>query len=534
MTTEIENYRSASDSNPEFDDSLHRRAAVLVIDDDETTLGLMQELLEMSGHIVLTATEGAKGIEIFSQERPHLVISDIRMPCMDGLEVVRRIRELDEVTPVVLVTGFGDVEIAIGALRTGAYDFLQKPINPDLLIKTVSNGLEHYRLKKFEAQYTELLKQQVAERTRALAESNDFLEGILNSTASVSIITTDFDQNVMSWNTGAERIFGYTAEEMVGSKITQLYVEDDSNLEVVKKLREKLWNKGEPVHAQVKQFAKGGQILNIALALSPMRSPSGELRGILGLGRDVTEEFRLNEQLKKVQSTAIFALAKLAEWRDGETGYHLRRIRAYCELLCRKLRQDPNYESVMTDKYIEHLVQSCVLHDIGKVALDDEILFNSDVFGEDEYKKMKLHTLYGGQALEEAANEAGEDSFLSVGRDVAFYHHEHWDGSGYPFGIEGEEIPLAARIVAIADVYDAITTERRYKPAYPHEETCAIIIQARGKQFDPVLVDKFIEVEEDFKAIRQALSQEYQPPLGAAGVAAQNMRVRLPGRPTES
>jgi PAS domain S-box-containing protein len=534
LASNIDDTATHTSSEESSKKSSGSNAPVLVIDDDETTLGLMKELLELHDHLTLTAKEGNQGIEIFAQERPHLVITDIRMPGMDGMEVLRKIREIDEQVPVVLVTGFGDLDLAIGALRVGAYDFLQKPINPDLLLKTVKHGLEHYRLRRFESDYTELLRSQVEERTRELAESNDFLEGILNSTASVSIITTDFDQHVMSWNTGAERIFGYTADEMVGSKISKLYVQDDSNLEVVTQLREKLWKKGEPVHALVKQLAKDGKILNIALALSPMKSPSGELRGILGLGRDVTEEFRLNVQLKKVQSTAVFALAKLAEWRDGETGYHLRRLRAYCEILCRQLRTKPKYESVITDQFIENLVQSSVLHDIGKVALDDEILFNSDRFQEEEYERMKLHTIYGGQALEEAAEEAGEETFLSVGKDVAYYHHEHWDGSGYPFGIEGEEIPLAARIVSIADVYDAITTERRYKRSYSHEDTCAIIVKNRGKQFDPTLVDVFLEVQEEFKAIRIALSKEDQPTTRVARNAGQNIQTGHSNQPTDS
>ena len=171
--------------------------------------------------------------------------------------------------------------------------------------------------------------------------------------------------------------------------------------------------------------------------------------------------------------------------------------------------------------------ESCLIvglfHDIGKVALDDEILFNSDRFCEEEFERMKMHTVYGGQALEEAANEAGEESFLSVGRDVAYHHHEHWNGAGYPFGAEGEEIPLAARIVAIADVYDAITTERRYKPAYSHEETVAIIVENKGKQFDPNLVDVFLEVEEEFKAIRQTLSKEDQPMPNFSAVSARKI-----------
>jgi response regulator RpfG family c-di-GMP phosphodiesterase len=148
-----------------------------------------------------------------------------------------------------------------------------------------------------------------------------------------------------------------------------------------------------------------------------------------------------------------------------------------------------------------------VLHDIGKVAIPDAILFNPRKFGMDEYEIMKQHAIYGGRALEEAAHEADAgESYLTMGKDVAYYHHEHWDGSGYPFGLRGRDIPFAARIVAVADVYDALTTERRYKNAYSHDEACEIIVKEKGRKFDPDLVEVFLEVEEEFGRIRDAVS----------------------------
>jgi response regulator RpfG family c-di-GMP phosphodiesterase len=247
-----------------------------------------------------------------------------------------------------------------------------------------------------------------------------------------------------------------------------------------------------------------------------MRDASGRVRGILGLGQDVTKEVSLHEELRKsfnriqkIQGASIFALAKLAESRDGETAYHLERMQEYCLVLCMRLRSRPRYREQMTDQFIENLVQCSVLHDIGKVAVPDSILFNTAKFGIDEYEIMKQHSIHGGRALEEAAERAGEgESFLTVGKDVAYYHHERWDGKGYPFGLAGEEIPLAARIVAIADVYDALTTERRYKRAFPHEDARAVIVKEKGKKFDPELVEAFLEAEQDFGEIRDRLTGE--------------------------
>lgn len=484
--------------------------SVLVIDDEDVPRELLRELLEMSGYKVFTATSGDEGVRSFDRERQSLVITDVRMPGADGMEVLRRVREIDPLVPVVVVTGHGDLETAISALRQGAFDLLQKPINPELLLKVVRQAVEHVRLRRFEKEHTRLLESEIEARTRELAQTNDFLRGILNSSSGVSIILTDFNQNVLFWNSGAEKIFGYSADEMIGSSITQLYVADRPNLALVDHLRSMMQDKAGAVHAKVRQRAKDGRVLTISLHISPMLDATGQVRGILGLGQDVTSEEQLVEQLsesysriKRMQESSIFAMAKLAESRDGETAFHLHRLKEYCLSLCRHLRSRDKFSEFMTDQFIEDLAQSSILHDIGKVGLPDAILFNSGRFGSAEYEIMKNHTILGGRSLEEAAIETGEEGFLSMARDIAYYHHEHWDGGGYPEGRVQESIPLAARIVAIADVYDALTSERRYKRAFSHEEACALIIERRGKQFDPDLVDAFVNVSEEFRKIRQ-------------------------------
>jgi len=202
----------------------------------------------------------------------------------------------------------------------------------------------------------------------------------------------------------------------------------------------------------------------------------------------------------------------LAESRDDETGLHLKRLQAYCKALCQQLQSRTLYRDLMTDDFIDNIVRSSVLHDIGKVAIPDDILFSSDKFALDEFEIMKQHSVYGGKALEEAAFEAGGDeNYLSMGKDVAYYHHEHWDGNGYPFGLRGEEIPLAARIVSLADVYDALTTQRRYREACTHEEAIQAIVNGRGTQFDPEIVDALLQVEKEFHRIHEQLSASYRP-----------------------
>jgi putative two-component system response regulator len=165
------------------------------------------------------------------------------------------------------------------------------------------------------------------------------------------------------------------------------------------------------------------------------------------------------------------------------------------------------YTEVLTGQFIEDLVQCSILHDIGKVAIPDSVLFNPSKFNLVEFETMKQHSEYGAKAIEDAIRESeDEDSHLLLARDIAYFHHERWDGSGYPNGLKGEQIPLCARIVALADVYDALTTERRYKRPYTHDEAKQVITQGRAMHFDPKLVDAFMDADEDFRLIKNVIS----------------------------
>ncbi len=203
----------------------------------------------------------------------------------------------------------------------------------------------------------------------------------------------------------------------------------------------------------------------------------------------------------------MFSLAKLAESRDNETGAHLERIRLYARELALELKQHSQYAPVITNDFVKVLFQSSPLHDIGKVGIPDQILLKPGKLTSDEFEIMKSHTIIGGDTLCAADLEAGQNSFLAMGRDIAYYHHEKWNGQGYPFGLAGEEIPLPARIVAVADVYDALTTRRPYKNAFPHEKSRAIILEGEGSHFDPDLVQAFLAREDRFTEIHDSFGE---------------------------
>ena len=207
--------------------------------------------------------------------------------------------------------------------------------------------------------------------------------------------------------------------------------------------------------------------------------------------------------IERTNSAAIYCLAALAETRDPETGEHIKRTQEYIRELALELREHEEYKDVLTDEYIELLYKSAPLHDIGKVGIRDGILLKPGKLTEEEFEEMKKHTIYGGESLMVGIKELGEESFLTLAKEIALTHHEKWDGSGYPSGMLKKEIPISGRLMALSDVYDALISKRVYKGAFTHEEAKNIIIEGKGKHFDPDIVDTFIKVEAKFIEIME-------------------------------
>jgi response regulator RpfG family c-di-GMP phosphodiesterase len=208
------------------------------------------------------------------------------------------------------------------------------------------------------------------------------------------------------------------------------------------------------------------------------------------------------------QKTSVEALATLAEYYDSDTGEHLIRIHKYVVLLASWLQKNhPSYAVYLNSKadYVSEVGFASILHDIGKVAIPRQILTKPSKLTEREFALVKTHTLVAGKVLEKAnasfVKAFGKDSYLALARDIALFHHEKWNGTGYPYGLKGEDIPLSARIVALADVYDALRSTRPYKGAFTHSDSAAIIIGGKGEHFDPAIVDAFIAQVDKFRDI---------------------------------
>ncbi len=217
------------------------------------------------------------------------------------------------------------------------------------------------------------------------------------------------------------------------------------------------------------------------------------------LSEQVREKVR---EISKSQLAAIFAMSKLAESRDPETGEHLERMREYCKILSEQLSRMPKFRSIIDREFVDNIYAASPLHDIGKVGVDDRVLLKPGKLNAEEWTQMKLHPVIGAETLREVDRQHPGNSFIKTGIAIAESHHEKWDGSGYPHGKAGEDIPLVARVLALGDVYDALTSKRCYKEAFSHEKSVSIILEGDGNHFDPDVVLAFRETEMEFMSIR--------------------------------
>jgi putative two-component system response regulator len=215
-----------------------------------------------------------------------------------------------------------------------------------------------------------------------------------------------------------------------------------------------------------------------------------------------SEVAKRTREIVAIQDVTTLALASLAETRDNETGNHIRRTQFYVRALAQKLSQQPRFAAELTPRQIEVIFKSAPLHDIGKVGIPDRILLKPGRLDPDEYEIMKTHAVLGKDAIAHAEQQLGmEVDFLSCAKQIAWAHHERWDGKGYPRQLQGADIPLAARLMSVADVYDALISKRVYKEGMPHEKATAIILEGRGTQFDPDAVDTFAEIASELQQI---------------------------------
>ena len=436
---------------------------------------------------VLTAATPALGLALLERHSIDVVIADYRMPEMNGDAFLETVRERWPDTVRMLNTGHADLQAVEEVVRRGGiFRMLTKPCDPEKLLTAVRDAI---------AERARIVTGKLKAEKLAL-DLHSFRE--IFQSALDPMMVADLSGRLVEVNRAFIEANGANRVEALRVRPTLpgTWSADDRWSEI----RATLLAKGHwssEVHHQLEER-------HALLSISVIRDADGNPYALAGIEKDVTVRHRLEEQSRAAQYEVILALARLAEYRDPETGEHLERFRLYSEVLTRELAKTPRYMAMIDEEYVEAIFASSPLHDIGKVGIPDEVLLKPGKLTAKEFEVMQLHSTIGGEVLLGAGRSLSAKDWLTMARTIALEHHEKFDGSGYPRGLKGEAIDLAARITALADAYDAITSKRVYKPALPHEEARARILQASGSHFDPAVVKAFMACEQEFLRIRDS------------------------------
>jgi PAS domain S-box-containing protein len=388
----------------------------------------------------------------------------------------------------------------IGITAVQSYDDIEN------LIKSVRATKSLRAIRSELTTFTGGLENLVQKRLHDLEETDLKYRDLYNSIEDL-IVLIDAKGVIYKINQHSVVLLGYRPEQVEGRMIGDFVYEESGEDSKLAEVLEGLGSDKKIEGAQLQIRNSGGHILDTEVRANRVTIEGKDYFQLVIRDISVTKamEMQLLDSERLVDTSrqaAIFGLARLAECRDDETGAHLKRIRLYTGILINELARLPEFSEIITDNFTESLLRSSVLHDIGKVGIPDAILLKPGRLTKREFDEMKLHCRLGSDILAGAEQDGENVSFLGLAKEIALNHHERWDGKGYPSGIAGDEIPFAARVVSLADVYDALTSTRVYKAAYNHKEAKELILKERGGQFDPTVVDAFLRCELDFKESR--------------------------------
>jgi diguanylate cyclase (GGDEF)-like protein len=528
---------SAIASPPATAIDFDRRAVVLVVEDNATNSRLYRGCLAKEDYRIIEAKDGNAGLAAVTRDPPDVIIMDVLMPEMDGLECTRRIKANPQTCdiPLIIASACNNAADILAGLKAGADEYLTKPFRTTELTVRVRSMVRLSRERKEVLRSNQLR----AEQSRVLAMLLDFCPAIGSAATSDKIL--EHLIYAIADLTGCRRISVMLPDParqyLTIAKCIGMEPEAQSRVRVRigSAISGKVFETRRPIVVNSEkdalnwrdedesEFFTGVPLLSAPLGTDP------EVLGVLNVTDRVggnpfePRELEYVELIASIAGSAlhgmrdrqarddardliVVALAKLAEHRDNDTARHVERVTQYAIILADALRSKRSIGEQIDDRFIHDLQRAVPLHDIGNVAIPESILRKPGRLTAQEMAIVRTHTDIGVDALRPVMEKAANIGFLSMASDIIHGHHEWYDGSGYPRGLTGNAIPLAARIVAIVDVYDAITTDRVYKRAISHDEGEAIIVNSSGSQFDPAIVEAFLECKEAIRLKAQELA----------------------------
>lgn len=471
---------------------------LLVVDDEQMIREILADFLSMEGFRVRTATDGAAALVELSRSHYDLVLSDLKMPKMGGIELLEAIQKHTPNVVTIIMTGFGTVETAINAMKRGAYDYVLKPFKVEEVVLTIRRALEKQKLQAENIRLKEALS--LYKVSEAIAGSLS-LDSVLETVVDTAIHEVDADHVVILLRDGDGEIFErarvknprFRREGTIGSYDVDALLEHftaDRPLRAhgadAKPYFELDPDALEPQSLIVTPLKMRAQTLGFLCCCSYTRGKrfdEGQRKLVSIVSNRAAasiENAKLYEDLKATFKQTIRGLASAIDKMDRYTAGHSERVAGYAQILAMKLG--------MSEAEVEIVRQSALMHDIGKIGCVLN-LNKPGKLSQKDYDIFKKHPGFGKDILEPI-------TFLEPLIPGVHLHHERWDGDGYPLGLKGQDIPLIARIIAVADTYDAMTSDRAYRKALPREVSAGEIRRCCGTQFDPDIAHPFLEAIE--------------------------------------